>query len=335
MSKRSLFWGQASGKLGEAVYYRAGGEQRTRAWVPKIKNPKTLAQVENRLSMLNLVTTYKLWQAVLKGAFPLKKSNQSDYNAFVSANKNADTAVMTMGMKEAGLAMPVNMRMAAGDLPITTSVSRREVETLDGTKWATVISGLQSSDATFTEEEAAQDPTSVELHTADLVYRALVGTNNPNNLPAEFKVFIISGALTAADSALDPIDVFGFKPVYSYITAKAGSDEEWTQIGRGGYPRLFGVDLTVTGEAPNQIYSISGLSVDMPTEKEALEDAAIYAVVISYTDGNGKQKVNTAIMSGIVGAAPAFFDAYRPGGEVYQAALTEMGYNANNLLATK
>ena len=29
MSKRSLFWGHGSGKLGEAVYYRAGGEQRT------------------------------------------------------------------------------------------------------------------------------------------------------------------------------------------------------------------------------------------------------------------------------------------------------------------
>mgnify|MGYP007050596991 CR=1 FL=1 len=40
MSKRSLFWGNASGKLGEAVFYRAGGEQRTRTWIPKIKNPK-------------------------------------------------------------------------------------------------------------------------------------------------------------------------------------------------------------------------------------------------------------------------------------------------------
>ena len=33
MSKRSLFWGNGAGKLGEAVYYRAGGEQRTRAYV--------------------------------------------------------------------------------------------------------------------------------------------------------------------------------------------------------------------------------------------------------------------------------------------------------------
>lgn len=73
MSKRSLFWGNASGKLGEAVFYRAGGEQRTRTWIPKIKNPKTLSQVENRLSLLNLVTTYKEWKDIISKAFPLKK----------------------------------------------------------------------------------------------------------------------------------------------------------------------------------------------------------------------------------------------------------------------
>lgn len=37
MSKRSLFWGKGSGKLGEAVFYRAGGEQRTRTYVKTVK----------------------------------------------------------------------------------------------------------------------------------------------------------------------------------------------------------------------------------------------------------------------------------------------------------
>ena len=41
MSKRSLFWGKASGKLGEAVFYRAGGTQRTRTYVKNVKNPKS------------------------------------------------------------------------------------------------------------------------------------------------------------------------------------------------------------------------------------------------------------------------------------------------------
>lgn len=59
MSKRSLFWGQASGKLGEAVYYRAGGEQRTRAYARKIKNPKTRAQALQRTKFNNMVAVFR------------------------------------------------------------------------------------------------------------------------------------------------------------------------------------------------------------------------------------------------------------------------------------
>ena len=43
MSKGSEFWGNASGKLGQQVLYRAGGEQRARMHVAKIKNPRTVA----------------------------------------------------------------------------------------------------------------------------------------------------------------------------------------------------------------------------------------------------------------------------------------------------
>lgn len=50
MSKRSLFWGQAAGKLGEAVYYRAGGEQRTRTYVAKIKIRKATHKLYSVLS---------------------------------------------------------------------------------------------------------------------------------------------------------------------------------------------------------------------------------------------------------------------------------------------
>ena len=38
MSKGSLFWGNARGRLGQSVFYRAGGEQRNRTYVAKIKN---------------------------------------------------------------------------------------------------------------------------------------------------------------------------------------------------------------------------------------------------------------------------------------------------------
>ena len=54
MSKGSLFWANASGKLGESVFYRSGGEQRNRSYVKNIKNPRTEAQMRNRIQLGNL-----------------------------------------------------------------------------------------------------------------------------------------------------------------------------------------------------------------------------------------------------------------------------------------
>lgn len=116
MAKRSIFWGQASGKLGETVLYRAGGEQRTRTYVAKIKNPKTLAQVENRLSMLNFSTIYRNLKPILSNSFPNRPTAQSGFNAFVKANKSVNSPVIGKESAQKGLCAPVNMLMSEGYL---------------------------------------------------------------------------------------------------------------------------------------------------------------------------------------------------------------------------
>ena len=88
MSKRSLFWGNASGKLGEAVFYRAGGEQRTRTWVPKIKNPKSHAQAVQRTKLNNLTALYKGMQTAIQNFTRIEKSGRSAFNQFVANNSN-------------------------------------------------------------------------------------------------------------------------------------------------------------------------------------------------------------------------------------------------------
>lgn len=116
MSKRNFFFGNASGKIGELVMYRAGGEQRARTYVAKIKNPKTAAQAKNRISMLNLATTYRLYRPILAESFPTRPTNQSGYNAFVSANKNPNTPAILSENAQAGLIVPYGMTMAKGNL---------------------------------------------------------------------------------------------------------------------------------------------------------------------------------------------------------------------------
>lgn len=75
-----------TGKLGSMVFYRAKGEQRTRTYVKNVNNPKSVSQMTQRTQLSNLVTLYRTVRVVLVSAFANKKSNQSDYNAFVSKN---------------------------------------------------------------------------------------------------------------------------------------------------------------------------------------------------------------------------------------------------------
>lgn len=84
MSKKNLLLGTAAGKVGDLVFYRAGGEQRTRAKVTPA-NPKTYAQQAQRSRMANVTLMYRALAALCKDSFVTRKVNQSGFNAFSAA----------------------------------------------------------------------------------------------------------------------------------------------------------------------------------------------------------------------------------------------------------
>lgn len=116
MAKGSQFWGNASGKLGQQVLYRAGGEQRARMYVNKIRNPRTKAQAVNRLSMLNLSTAFREMADFLRVSFVGRPTNQSGFNAFVKANKTPTSPVIGKYAAGLGLFIPVGMVVSQGNL---------------------------------------------------------------------------------------------------------------------------------------------------------------------------------------------------------------------------
>ena len=87
MSKGSLFFGHASGKLGQVVLSTVKGQQIARAWQPKVANPKTSQQQLQRAKFANAVKFFKrAQQNLFKFAFEDKRKNESDYNAFMRHN---------------------------------------------------------------------------------------------------------------------------------------------------------------------------------------------------------------------------------------------------------
>ena len=94
MSKGSLFFGNASGKLGQVVLSTVKGQQVARAWQPKVANPKTSQQQLQRAKFANSVKFFKrAQQNLFKFAFEDKRKNESDYNAFMRHNV-ASSAVL-------------------------------------------------------------------------------------------------------------------------------------------------------------------------------------------------------------------------------------------------
>lgn len=87
MSKGSLFFGRARGKLGQIVLSNVKGQQIARAWQPKVANPRTSVQQMQRAKFANAVKFYKrATQNLFKFAYEDKRKTESDYNAFMRHN---------------------------------------------------------------------------------------------------------------------------------------------------------------------------------------------------------------------------------------------------------
>lgn len=191
MSKRSLFWGHASGKLGEAVYYRAGGEQRTRTYVAKIKNPKSRAQALQRTKFNNMVAVFRGTSVFVKSLFKPEKSSQSPFNAFVKRNFPLCLTVADKEMVEFGEGGAENFVFANGFVNFNTVPSivaftpLGHSENTLGYYWGLAIAG---GDVTSAREITGDV---VGLYTGAEIYQALVGKTNPYNLPAQFALSFI------------------------------------------------------------------------------------------------------------------------------------------------
>ena len=191
MSKRSLFWGQASGKLGEAVYYRAGGEQRTRAYVSKIKNPKSRAQALQRTKFNNMVSVFRGTSVFVKSLFKAEKSSQSPFNAFVKRNFPLCLTVADKEMVELGEGGSQNFVFANGSVNFNTVPSIIPFKPLGndentlGYYWGLSIAGGDVNSSRTVVGDI------VGLYTGAEIYQALVGTSNPYNLPAQFALSFI------------------------------------------------------------------------------------------------------------------------------------------------
>ena len=106
------------GRLGGNVYYMLNGQNIGRELAPEVSNPRSTAQMRQRMQWANLVNTYRLNQPWMgKLSFENKKQTQSDYNAFMSANVGVHPVYLTKQQAEAGRVILAPYTMTKGTLP--------------------------------------------------------------------------------------------------------------------------------------------------------------------------------------------------------------------------
>lgn len=111
-------WLQGSRKkLDNVVLYEAMGQTRSRKLRTSITNPRTQAQMAQRIKWSNLVNFYRANSSWMKYAFETKKKTQSEYNKFMSVNVTASQIALTKDMAASGAVVAYPYIITQGSLP--------------------------------------------------------------------------------------------------------------------------------------------------------------------------------------------------------------------------
>lgn len=106
------------GRLGGSVYYMNKGQNIGRELAPEVSNPRTPAQMRQRMKWANLVNFYKSsrpWMGHL--SFENKPQTWSDYNAFMSANISQNPVYLTKQAVDNGECIIAPYVVTKGTLP--------------------------------------------------------------------------------------------------------------------------------------------------------------------------------------------------------------------------
>ena len=103
-------------RLGGVVLYQMNGQTLARELAPQVANPRTTAQMRQRVKLSNLVAFYKANKVWMRNAFEDKAQRESDYNAFVAANIGNTLVALTKSEVASGAAVAAPYQITRGSI---------------------------------------------------------------------------------------------------------------------------------------------------------------------------------------------------------------------------
>lgn len=350
MSKDSLYWGKASGKLGETVLYTSGGQQRARKYVSKIANPKSPSQMVQRLKMANIVSAYQGLVAVTQVAFPNKSAVQSGWNRFAQLNASKNLAIIDKAMKDSNVCIPAGFTFSEGNINFDTTLQAFSISGKKLTKAGTAdgkLSGLWLANVDFgtaivTDAEGAAHTLKedIELAGVDIipVSSAKIGSTTRTGIDYLKAALAASGVPSKAKVTVlrAHYNDEAYKLAALTLATEAGQDAP--VVGTAHMPMPTGWAGSVM---KNFAFIVEGsrvfLAVIYQEDEKFASDQVMGCLIVSYTNAvSGKLEVTTSKMmvSLLQGQGEILNQYLPPMGEVYLQILEANSISPSTVLST-
>lgn len=217
MAVGNMFMGTGSGKIGNMVLYRSGGEQRMRVYLETIKNPRSQSQMNQRVQLANLVAFYRTSQSFLVGSFQNKDIKLSSYNSFIRANLGTVKVFLTKTQAAQNACVAAPYRISDGDIP---SISVTGAGATAVTNLALGVGMVIDDNTTVGAVSAALVAFNTNVTEGmQINYLSLLQAINPVTrypyLSYNFYSFVVDS--TSKDNFRDKMPSFAFSNVNGYV----------------------------------------------------------------------------------------------------------------------
>lgn len=334
MSKGSLFFGNARGKLGETVFYRAGGEQRNRTYIKEVNNPKTIAQMTQRILTLNPISMFKNMKPIVQQSFTERKANQSSYNKFVQENSSAKKFFITKAMLDGNMCVPYGAIISKGAMGISLEPTLMTY-TGGGSNLGLAIFDCAFDAQKLTDFSGLSGTGAIALTSENLV--RVLRVTSVVELPSKFSVTLVQAV--PQEYELENGDIVEpWKLAYKIISVDGDTYTEKTYGCSGSALNNSLVVIPTISNAPLAASNpASHIAINLGVN--AAEDIIKRPVgIILAFEQDGKLMVSDSTITGNyknVGVTPVrgVVSAFLEGNAVYQEAMNQYGYSTGNALS--
>lgn len=333
MSKGSLFFGNARGKLGETVFYRAGGEQRNRTYIKDVRNPKTIAQMTQRILTLNPISLFKNMKQIVQQSFTERKANQSSYNKFVQENSSAKKFFITKAMLDSNMCVPYGAIISKGSMGVSLEPSLITYGNGGNVKGYAIFDC--AFDAKKLSDFTGLSGTGAIALTSENLVRVLRETSVVE-LPSKFSVTLVQAVPQEYDLENGEI-VKPWKLAYKIISVNGDTYTEKTYGCSGSALNSSLVVIPTIANAPLAAANpATHIAVDLGVTD--VEDVIMRPMgIILAFEQDGKLMVSDSTITGNyrnVGVTPVngVVSAFLEGNAVYREAMNQYGYSTGSAL---